>query len=157
MTEEYLFLGEDLEALKAEVGRLQNENREIGQEKALATSQSSETWHDNFGFEETNRQQMQYGARIGQLMRIISHARIVPWPGLTELVAIGHTVTVENPDTGEKKTFRIGSYLTPGADSSVIPYSSPIGRALLKKAKGETVSAKLPAGIRKYKIIEIEL
>lgn len=157
MAEQYLFLGEDLVALKGEIMRLQNESRDMGREAGLFANQSSETWHDNYGYEEAQRQQKQFGARIDSLMHIYTNAHEVPWPGLTERVALGHTVTIKNIETGEEKTLRIGSHITIGADASVIPYSSPMGGAMLGKSKGEIATLSLPTGIRKFKILDIEI
>jgi transcription elongation factor GreA len=157
MPEEYLFLEEDLTSLKGEIMRLQNESREMGREAGLFANQSSETWHDNFGYEEAQRQQKQFGARIDSLMQIYTNAHITPWPGLVERVAVGHTVTVKNVETGEEKILRIGSHITIGADASVIPYSSPMGKAILGRSKGDVATVYLPVGERKFKILDIEL
>jgi transcription elongation factor GreB len=69
-------------------------------------------------------------------------------------VFFGATVTVEDED-GEAVTYRIvGADETgPAGD---ISWRSPVGRALLGKALGDTVSVTIQAGVRELTIAEID-
>ena len=70
-------------------------------------------------------------------------------------VFFGATVTVEDPD-GEPATYRIvGVDETDGAAGD-ISWQSPVGRALLGKSIGDTVTVKWHAGLRELTIAEID-
>jgi len=152
-----LFLPEDLEALKREVSKIKKKSEELGEETRTAITQSSETWHDNFGFEENQREQIKLSAQAGDYLKIISRAHIVSWPGLIEKVAIGHIVSVKNLDTGKISHYQVGSYITPGANETVIPYCSPLGKSLIGKKKGDEISFETPSGKKRYKIESLEI
>ena len=66
----------------------------------------------------------------------------------------GATVTVEDPE-GETATYRIvGVDETDGAAGD-ISWQSPVGRALLGKIVGDTVTVRWHAGLRELTIAEI--
>ena len=70
-------------------------------------------------------------------------------------VFFGATVRVADEEGGER-TFRIvGSDEIEGS-SNVISWRSPVGRALLGKAAGDTVTVRLQAGTRELTILGIE-
>jgi transcription elongation factor GreB len=69
-------------------------------------------------------------------------------------VFFGATVTVEDED-GESATYRIvGVDETDGAAGD-ISWKSPVGRALLGKTEGDTVTARWHAGLRELTIAKI--
>jgi len=69
-------------------------------------------------------------------------------------VFFGATVTVEDEE-GEKSTYRIvGVDETDGAAGD-ISWKSPVGRALLGKTEGDTVTARWHAGLRELTIAKI--
>jgi len=69
-------------------------------------------------------------------------------------VFFGATVTVEDED-GDKATYRIvGVDETDGAAGD-ISWKSPVGRSLLGKATGDTVTARWHAGLRELTIAKI--
>jgi transcription elongation GreA/GreB family factor len=81
-------------------------------------------------------------------------ALIAPGPDASGRVRIGSTVVLETD--GAKKTFQIlGSAETDPAKGR-ISYSSPLGAALMGRAKGDKVTVKTEGGERTYYIIEIK-
>jgi transcription elongation factor GreB len=75
-------------------------------------------------------------------------------PPRSDRVFFGATVTVED-DAGEAATYRIvGVDETDGAAGD-ISWKSPVGRALLGKSKGDTVTARWHAGLRELTIAKI--
>jgi transcription elongation factor GreB len=70
-------------------------------------------------------------------------------------VFFGATVTVEDTE-GEEATYRIvGVDETDGAAGD-ISWQSPVGRALLGKSIGDTVTVRWHAGLRELTIAEID-
>jgi transcription elongation factor GreA len=85
-------------------------------------------------------------ARIASLENVLLRASIVDVDGFdAEVVAIGSSVTVED---AERETR--GEYLVIGMHERVtagkVSAGSPIGRALLGRREGDTVTVELPSG-----------
>ncbi|OJV64831.1 MAG: hypothetical protein BGO41_14670 [Clostridiales bacterium 38-18] len=74
------------------------------------------------------------------------------------VVLIQSTVTVESIEDGERMDFKIVSPSDDVAlgDLEAASYLSPIGKALLLKAKNEPVEVETPQGIIQYKILKIK-
>jgi transcription elongation factor GreB len=75
-------------------------------------------------------------------------------PPRRDRVFFGATVTVEDED-GEKSTYRIVGVDESDGAAGDISWKSPIGRSLLGKAKGETVTARWHAGVRELTVAKI--
>jgi len=73
----YRFLRKDCDALLARIEELASALREAGQEKRLWANQSAETWHDNFGYEEEQRQEWTLSDRLEGYVEMKNHAEIV--------------------------------------------------------------------------------
>ena len=74
----------------------------------MSVGQSSETWHDNFGYEDGRRQFAMWSKRLSELQEIRSCAVAVEPTNNCERVAIGSRVTFEDTATGNRRTLRIG-------------------------------------------------
>lgn len=74
----------------------------------------------------------------------------------TSVVHIGSTVTVYDDDLEEEATYTIMGTTEADAMKNVISNESPVGAALLRHKKGETVTVKAPDGEYKLKIIKIK-
>ena len=70
-------------------------------------------------------------------------------------VGVGATVELHDIEFDEKLSFRIMGSIESDPMSGKISNESPMGKALLGKAKGDLVEVNTPAGIQKYKILGI--
>jgi transcription elongation factor GreB len=70
-------------------------------------------------------------------------------------VFFGATVRVADEE-GDERTFRIVGSDEIEADTNVISWRSPVGRALLGKGEGDTVTVRLHNGTRELTIVGIE-
>ncbi len=75
----------------------------------------------------------------------------------TDRVFFGATVTVEDEE-GEESTFQIvgSDELEDASDRQRISYEAPMGRALLGKQEGDTVTVRRPAGDLELTIQKVE-
>ena len=71
-------------------------------------------------------------------------------------VGVGATVEVYDMGFEENLTFRIMGSIESDPLSGKISNESPMGKALLGKEKGDVVEVSTPAGVQKYKILNIE-
>ena len=73
----------------------------------------------------------------------------------TKTVSIGNVVTVLDMEENEEITYTLVSTLEANSRELKISDKSPIGKALVGHAKGETVYAQTPAGPLGMKILKI--
>ncbi len=106
----YRFLRKDYDALLSKIDRLAAALRDAGQEKSLWAEQAAETWHDNFGFEEEEREQQSLSERLEDFARMRDDAEIVD-RRLPDEVDIGACVTLRDTSSGETRSFTVGSYM----------------------------------------------
>jgi transcription elongation factor GreA len=71
-------------------------------------------------------------------------------------VKFGATVTLVDEDTDAEMKFQIVGDLESDAKKGRISISSPIARALIGKAKGDTVEVAAPGGARSYEILKVQ-
>lgn len=95
-------------------------------------------------------------ARLGQLtMRLSKLSQIDIKDIPRDRVGLGTKVVVEDQESKERETFHLVFGDSVEFEDGHVTMSSPIGRAMLNKMKGDLVLLKLPAATRKLKIIEL--
>ena len=65
------------------------------------------------------------------------------------------TVQLEDTATGDRVTYTILGEEESDVSNGCISVSSPVARALLGKAVGDSVSVRVPKGVRVLEVIEI--
>lgn len=137
----YYFTKEDLEVLDREINAVRDRIARAAKEMGSSCQQSSETVHDNFGFEQAGRDQAMWSGHLRQLLAVRDNAEVVT-PGPNRgVVYLGRTVTVFDLDSSEEKTFRIGSYMVLNASNAdgvqILSYEAPLAKALIGAQEGE--------------------
>lgn len=95
-------------------------------------------------------------ARIGHLSsRMAELSRIDVEAIPTDRVGFGSRVKVEDLEFGDVDEYVItaGDYID--LEAGHISMASPLGRAFLGTSPGDEVSAELPVGVRRYRILEL--
>ena len=82
-------------------------------------------------------------------------ATIVDEPTSKDQVEVGNIIVVVEGDNLEE-TFHLVGNKEANPREGKISHESPIGRALLGKKVGDTAKAETPAGVLKFKILEIK-
>lgn len=150
----YYFYQEDLDKLDEQIQDLTKKLRATHQDTAESTQQSSETWHDNFGFEEGQRQLTMLSGRLAELSTVRKMATVVSRESGGTRVRMGSAVLVRDEATGKEQTVRIGSYMSL-ADKEVVSYVSPVAKLLIGAEVGETREGQVgPAG-KVFKVLAI--
>jgi transcription elongation factor GreA len=103
---------------------------------------------ENSEYEDAKNDQAFTEGRILTVEGMLRNAKVINNP---DIVSIGSTLKLVD-ESGEELTFTIVG--SPEADPAhdKISNESPVGRALLGKRKGETVTVQAPAGTMKYTI-----
>lgn len=142
-------LGEEAEALLHELNVILP--KEI--EKAVAQGDLRENSEYTAALERQGfvRARLDYLARrMSQLGEIdVEH---VP----TDRVGFGSKVKVRDLEDNEEELFTLTLGDNLDFENNEISMESPIGKALLGKKKGESVSVMLPAGAREFKVISFK-
>jgi transcription elongation factor GreA len=96
-------------------------------------------------------------ARLGQLRQRLSKLSSIDIAQIpTDKVGLGSEVVVEDEKTGTKETYNLVFGDSVEFEDGHVSMSSPIGLALVGRAVGETTILKLPATIRRLKIVKIK-
>jgi transcription elongation factor GreA len=93
--------------------------------------------------------------RIKELEGILSKADVIDPTRLSGPVKFGATVTLEDADTGEEKTYQIVGETEADIENGLLNIRSPLARALIGKDEGDTADVKTPGGARSYEILSI--
>jgi len=96
--------------------------------------------------------------RIAELEDQLSRAEIIDISKLTgsKTIKFGATVTLIDEDTDEKKKYQIVGDVEADVKQGKISISSPIARALIGKAKGDSVEVAAPGGAHSYEVLDVK-
>ena len=108
---------------------------------------------ENAEYEDAKNEQAFVEGRIQTVEALIKNATLIDEHHSNDHVQIGSTVKVSGPDGSQSFTI-VGSTEAKPAEGR-ISNESPVGRSLLGKKKGETVTVTVPAGDLDYKIVSI--
>jgi transcription elongation GreA/GreB family factor len=151
----YRFLRKDYDALLAKIDELAGGLREAGQEKGRWASQSAETWHDNFGYEQEQRQEWVLSDRLDEFVEMKDDAEIVQGRAMDE-VDVGCTVTIQDVETGERRTIVVGSYqVLDQQHENEVSYAAPLARPLLGATVGEEREVTIGDRSTLFRVVEI--
>ena len=96
-------------------------------------------------------------ARLGQLRQRLSKLSQIDVSQIpADKVGLGSQVVVQDEKTGERESFSLVFGDSVEFEEGHVSMSSPIGKTLVGRSVGETVVLKLPAMIRRLKIIELK-
>ncbi len=152
----FLFLQKDYDALTAKIDGIKRCIRDTYEVIHEATEQSSETYHDNYGYEEGMRQVAMLIEEMQRLSAVKAGAKVIEPELGNERVKIGSKVLVEDAETGEQISYIIGSYMCLCGDAGEISYTSPIAKLLLKAVAGEVRIGKIGSTERSFHVISIK-
>ncbi len=106
------------------------------------------------GYYKASRARLSFiDAQLRRLDRLRKLGRIVSSSG-TDHVDIGNTVRIS--DGGREETYMIVGGYESDPSKKTISHLSPIGKALMNRHVGQTVTVVVPVGIKTYTILSIE-
>jgi transcription elongation factor GreA len=143
---------EGLEALKAELERLEGDER-----RAIARRISAAREHgdlkENAEYHAAKEDQAHLETRIQRLAERLRNARVVEAPSAdASHVGFGATVVVVDQDTGRESTFTLVGPTEADVKTGRLSSESPMAQALMGAAIGEVVTVETPRGERKLKV-----
>lgn len=150
---EYLTI-EKKNALEAELKELKTVRRkEIAD--ALEYAKSLGDLSENAEYHQAREDQANCEERIAHVEQILKNAVILK-DSNDGFVSVGSTVTVLKKGEKETRTFDIVGSEEADSANGRISNESPLGRALLGKVKGDTVTFETPKGEVTYTVKSVE-
>ena len=149
-----------IEQLKAKLGeeaeRLQHElNVTLPAEIRKAVEHGD--LRENSEYKAALERQQFVQARLGQLRQRLSKLSSIDVNQIPpDKVGLGSEVTVEDEQTGSKETYSLVFGDSVEFEEGHVSMSSPIGLALVGKGVGDTTILKLPARVRRLKIVGLK-
>ena len=72
-----------------------------------------------------------------------------------DIVSLGKTVTIRDEDSGDEATYHIVGLGVTQTDKGEVSYTAPLGGALVASSVDDVVTADLPAGKKRFRIVSI--
>lgn len=110
---------------------------------------------ENAEYQEAKEEQFANEQRIAELEELLRRAKIIEKPKTISAVKVGVTVVMQKDGEHAKRTYHLVSPEETSPDNNKISDQSPLGRSLLGKCKGDTVTVFTPRGPVKYTITDI--
>jgi len=148
---------EAFENMKEELHRMKAIDRPAAS-RAIAEAREKGDLKENAEYDAAKETQGILEAKIKLLESQLATARIVDTNTIdTSKVSILTKVTITNVGTKKTMTYQIVGEKEADLKAGKISVSSPIGKGLLGKAKGEIAEVQAPTGILKFKIEDISI
>jgi transcription elongation factor GreA len=148
---------EGLEELKARIEHLRGERRREVAERIKEAREFGDI-AENSEYDDAKNEQAMLEKQIADLEEKLRSARVIDSKDVdTAVVSIGATVHVKDQKTDKSTKFKIVGSAEANPAESRLSNESPVGRALLGRKRGDTVTVPVPRGpARKLKITKIE-
>ena len=111
---------------------------------------------ENAEYDEARNEQAKVEARIQELEALIENAEIIDETNMdVRSISLGSVVKLYDEDFDEEITYSIVGSNQADPLEKKISDQSPIGRALMGKKAGESVTVTAPAGELRFKVLEV--
>ena len=146
---------ERLMELEQELRELKTNGRRVMAAK-IAEARGHGDLSENAEYDAAKEEQQHLELKIGKLEITLSRAKIIEAKDLpNDKIYILSKVKIRDLKTKDEVEYLLVSPEEANFEDSKISVTSPIGKALLGRVKGEEIDIKVPAGILKYKILDI--
>ena len=124
---------------------------------AISEARAHGDLSENAEYHAAKERQGWIEGQIAEIEDKISRAQVIDVSKLSgDQVKFGATVTVIDEDTEEKSRYQIVGEHEADVKQGRISVASPIARALISKAVGDTVEVNTPGGVKAYEIAKVE-
>lgn len=155
MVESRLMTAEGVEQLRAELHRLETEERA----KVVEQIKTAREWGDlkeNSEYHAAKDAQSRLETRILRLReKLLGAEVVVAGAGTDGRARFGATVTFEDERGGQAQSVRLVASHDANPSAGALSVESPIGAALNGRAVGQVVEVKTPKGLRRLRITAV--
>jgi transcription elongation factor GreA len=155
MAESRLMTAEGLEQLRAELHRLETEERA----KVVEQIKTAREWGDlkeNAEYHAAKNAQSHLETRIVRLRERMLNAEVVEaGAGADGTARFGATVTFEDERSGQVQSVRLVASHDANPSAGALSVESPIGAALNGRGVGQVAEVHTPKGVRRLRITAV--
>jgi transcription elongation factor GreA len=146
---------EGLEALKAELDRLEGEaRRDIAQRIKVARELGDLS--ENAEYHIAKEDQAHLETKIARLNARLRAARVVEAPTHSDTVVFGATVTVADDESGREATWTLVGPTEADVRAGKLSAESPMAKALMGRRPGDEVEVQTPGGVRRQRVVRLD-
>jgi len=146
---------ERLVELEQELRGLKTNGRKVMAQN-IADARGHGDLSENAEYEAAKEEQQQLELRIAKLEHTLSRTKLIEAKDLpNDKIYILSKVKLKDLKTNDNCEYLLVSPEEANFEENKISVTSPIGKALLGKTKGESVEIKVPAGLLNYEIIDV--
>ena len=145
---------EKFEELKKQLDHLKTVRRKEVAE-SLEYARSLGDISENAEYQEARDMQAAIEERIQYLEQVIKEAKIVAHVKKGDVVGLGSEVTIKKGDEKESHTYTIVGSEEANIHDHKLSYLSPLGEALMGKARGDAFTFDTPGGKQSYTILKV--
>lgn len=141
--------------------RLEKELEDLKKERpaiiqAIKEAREEGDLRENAGYDAARERQGMLEARISHIESRMIRFEVIDIDTLeSDRAVFGATVTVEDMESGEQKTYTLLGPDEADHTKGTISIESPVGRALLGKQEGDEISVQVPKGRVDYEVISV--
>lgn len=148
---------EGYEKLKAELEHLKTDGRAEAA-RAIAEAREKGDLSENAEYDAAKEAQGLLELKINNLEKELSNARILDASQVdTSKVTVLAKVTIKNKKGGKPITYQLVSESEADLKAKKISVTSPMGKGLLGKRKGESAVVDTPRGEIEFEIVDINI
>jgi transcription elongation factor GreA len=145
---------EGLEALKAELDRLEGEaRRDMAQRIKVARELGDLS--ENAEYHIAKEDQAHLETKIARLNQRLRAARVVEAPAKSDIVVFGATVTVADDESGREATWTLVGPTEADVSAGKLSAESPMAKALMGRRPGDEVEVHTPRGVRRQRVVRL--
>jgi transcription elongation factor GreA len=145
---------EGLEALKAELARLEGDERRAIAARILAARQLGDL-SENAEYHVAKEDQAHLETKILRLTQRLRAAYVFEADADAATVQFGATVTIADEETGREQTWTLVGSTEADARTGRLSAESPMARALMGAGPGDVVEVQAPRGARRMRVVRL--
>jgi transcription elongation factor GreA len=145
---------EGLEALKAELARLEGDARRDIARRIQAARELGDL-SENAEYHIAKEDQAHLETKILRLTQRLRNARVTEAPAETDIVAFGTTVTVADEESGREATYTLVGPTEADVRNGKLSAESPVAKALMGRRAGDEVEIQTPRGVRRQRVVRL--
>ena len=148
-------LREVKQKLEEEVQRIDHELR-VTLPKEIQTALGQGDLSENAEYEAAKDRQSTLQARFAQIQKRLADLSRIDVSGVPkDRAGLGSEVTVENLESGEEIRYTLVIPELADGNKSFVSMASPVGKALMNRRVGDTVTITIPRGTLEYEVRRI--
>ena len=149
------FIEEAMQKLTKEARELEYELRVV-LPKEINVALSHGDLSENGEYEAAKERQTTINGRLAQIQKRLADLSRIDVAGIPrDRAGLGSEVTVENTDTGEEVRYTLVIPEIADGKKNFVSVAAPVGRALLNRRVGDTVTVQIPKGTYEFEVKKV--